>query len=152
MEQRETLSGITGAAAVIGQLSLSVQVTPFQLSLSGVSSGQTTLPDGMPAMLNVVQGHATLLGQFRGQILLEHSQGESVGTAFVYLFGGNGAILQMTVYATGGRGPNSVIHGRYFITAGAGSLTGATGSGTLAVMSEPEGNSFTVEMQGQIVT
>jgi len=152
MEQRVTLSGITGAAADTGQISLASRVTPFQLIGSGVSSGQTALPNGTPVMLNVVQGQATLLGQFRGLILLEHSQGESTGTAFAYLFGDNGAVLRMTIYATGGKGPNSVIRGRYFITGGVGRLTGATGSGTVVVMPAPNGNTFTVEMQGQIST
>jgi hypothetical protein len=152
MEQRVTPSGITGAAAVIGQLSLSPRVAPFQLTCTGISVGQTALPDGTPVMLNIVHGQATLLGQFQGQILLEHSQGESTGTAFAYLFGNNGAILRMTLYATGGNGPNSVLRGRYEITGGVGRLAGATGAGTIVVMSYPHENSFTIEMQGQIAT
>ncbi len=152
MERREALSGFTGAAAAVGQMSLPLRATPFQLSGSGVSGGQTTAPDGKPAMLNVAEGQATWLGQFRGQLLLEHSQGANTGVILGNLVGDNGAILRMTFYGIGGNGPNSVIQGRYFITGGAGSLAGATGSGRFVGIPDTNGNHFTFAMQGQIVT
>jgi hypothetical protein len=157
MERRETLSGVPAVAAVIGQISNDLSATQFRATALGTSSGHVALPDGTPAMLNVVSGHAALLGTFRGQIFLVHNQGENSGVAFALLLGDRGSILRMTIEAVGvgesGNGDRQVqpaIRGRYFITGGAGALASATGGGTIAVITNLESGGFMIEMQGQI--
>jgi hypothetical protein len=157
LERRETPSGVTGAAAVIDRMPSDLHSFQFHFVASGVSSGQISLPDGTPAMLNIVRGHADLLGPLHGQITLIHNQGESTGVAFAYLFGDNGSILRMTIEATGGGGSGNrdgqsepAIRGRFVITGGAGALSGATGAGTIAVFTNSESNNFTIVMQGQM--
>jgi hypothetical protein len=148
MERREMLSGIA-SAAVSEQLARPVEVS-FQLSASGGAIGETKLPDGSPATLDMVVGQANLLGGFEGQLVVEHTQGQDTGVAYATLYGTNGAVLKMTLDTTGDAGPGQVIRGTYVITGGAGALAGATGSGTITEMPSSNGNSFTIEMEGQI--
>ncbi len=131
MERRETPSGITGAAAIVEAVPLSAAISQFHLNASGTSTSQMTLPDGSSGMLAVVVGRATVLGQFQGQLLVIHSQGENTGVALACFIGGNGSTLSMTIDALGSSGaqngdqPQPSIRGRYLITGGAGALSGA---------------------------
>jgi hypothetical protein len=117
-----------------------------------MSIGQISLPDGQLVMLNVVEGRASMLGQFHGQILVPSSDG-IVPEVFLNLYGDGGSTLRMTVQLVGMGGGNdgpTQIRGRYEITGGAGSLQDASGAGTILAIPDPDSNGFTVAMQGQI--
>jgi hypothetical protein len=154
MEPREVLSGSAGGAAAIALQAPQTSSVPFRLIGSGISSGQMSLPDGQPAMLNVAWGHAVILGQFKGQILVPSSEGDIPPTVFAYFYGENGTTLRMTIKLTGvgGNGDDgpTVIHGRYYITGGAGRLQGASGTGSIIATPSRDSNAFTFGMQGQI--
>ena len=156
MERRETLSGVSGAAAIVAGIRLDSSVSQFQLIASGTASGQFTPPHGPPSMLAIVQGEATLLGPFHGQILVEQARGSNTAIAMAYLIGTNGTTLSMTIEAIGngggdnGRQPQPAIRGRFWITGGTGALSGATGTGTIAVDTSQNNGDFVIEMQGQI--
>lgn len=106
-------------------------MTAFQLSASGGAIGETTLPGGTLATVDMVLGQAEFLGGFQGQLVVEHTPSEDTGVAFATLVGTNGTTLKMTLDTTGAVGSDKVIRGTFVITGGTGRLAGATGSGTI---------------------
>jgi hypothetical protein len=156
MERRETPSGVAGAADIVEGMRFDSRATQFQLIASGISISQITPPDGPTTMLALLKGQATLLGQFHGQLMVEHTQGQNTGIAVAYLVGDHGATLSLTIEALGSGGagngdqPQPSIRGRYWITGGAGAMAGATGAGTIGVFTNPDNGDFTIEMRGQI--
>jgi hypothetical protein len=159
MERREVLSGLTGAAGVISPLATPTQSMPFHLSGSGMPIGQITLPDGTSVQANLAKGQATFLGQFAGHIASLPSNGGNTVMALTNFYGDSGASLRTTIsaFATGGSGGEEngrlslIVRGRFYITGGTGTLIEARRAGTIIAIVEPEGNSFAMEFQGQVV-
>ena len=154
------LSGLTGAAGVVSPLAAPTQSMPFHLSGSGMPIGQITLPDGTTVQANLARGQATFLGQFAGHIASLPSNGGNTVMALTNFYGDSGASLRTTIsaFATGGSGGGDengrsslIVRGRFYITGGTGTLIEARRAGTIIAIVEPDGNSFAMEFQGQIV-